>query len=220
MVLKIIIVLLPWSLKKRALTRWFKYNLHPESYIGLAWIFPQKLIMEKGAKIDHLTVAVNLDCIVMKENSSIGRSNWITGFPSGTDSPHFIHQKHRTSKLVMNIESAITKNHHLDCTSSIDIGVYTTIAGYQSQLLTHSINLADNRQDSAPIYIGDYAFIGTNCVILGGASLPSRSVLGAKSLLNKKFSEEWTLYAGVPAKPVSEIPKNAKYFSREGGFVN
>jgi hypothetical protein len=44
-------------------------------------------------------------------------------------------------------------------------------------------------------------------------------VLGAKSLLNKAYSEEWMLYAGVPAKPVQAIPSSARYFTRAEGFV-
>jgi carbonic anhydrase/acetyltransferase-like protein (isoleucine patch superfamily) len=67
--------------------------------------------------------------------------------------------------------------------------------------------------------IGEYTFVGTNVAILGGAVLPSYSVLGAKSLLNKPFEEEWKLYAGVPAKAVSDIDKDAKYFNRVDGFV-
>ena len=219
MLLKIITIFLPWSIKKLILRGWFKYDINSKSHIGFAWIFPRKLVMEEGATIDHLTVAVNLDCITMRENSSIGRSNWITGFPSGTDSLHFQHQQDRTAELILGNSSAITKNHHIDCTNRIEIGRFSTIAGYQSQLLTHSIDVFENRQDSAPIYIGDYTFIGTNCVILGGSSLPSYSVLGAKSLLNKEFTAEWQLYGGVPAKPISEISKKAKYFSREDGFV-
>ena len=35
---------------------------------------------------------------------------------------------------------------------------------------------------AAPITIGDYCFVGTNCVLLGGSVLPSYSVLAAKSL--------------------------------------
>ncbi|ADF50912.1 trimeric LpxA-like enzyme [Zunongwangia profunda SM-A87] len=115
--------------------------------------------------------------------------------------------------------SAITKNHHIDCTSPIFIGKFVTIAGYQSQLLTHSINVYDNRQDSQSIYIGDYTFIGTNVVILGGSKLPAKSVLGAKALLNKSYEEEWMLYGGNPAKPIVPIQKDAKYFSRTKGYV-
>jgi acetyltransferase-like isoleucine patch superfamily enzyme len=219
MLLKIISLFLPWPLRRLVLQKWFKFEIHPSARIGMAWVFPKKLIMAAGTKIDHFTVAIHLDCINMEAKATIGRGNWITGFPTNTNSPHFHHQTRRQAVLMLGEAAAITKNHHLDCTDLIQIGKYATIAGYHSQLLTHSIDVVENRQDSNPIYIGEYTFVGTNVVILGGAVLPSYSVLGAKSLLNKSYQETWKLYGGVPAKAISDISGSAKYFSRTEGFV-
>ena len=44
-------------------------------------------------------------------------------------------------------------------------------------------------------------------------------MLGAKSLLNKSYTEEYMLYGGVSAKQIKPIDKNAKYFLRETGFI-
>lgn len=219
LILKFLTLLLPWPLKRIALKYLFKYEIHPKAKIGLSWFFPSKLIMKEGARIDMLNVAINLDKIEMNENSVIGRGNWITGFPSKTNSLHFNYQIDRRSELVMGKHSAITKNHHIDCTNLIQIGEYSTIAGYQSQFLTHSINILENRQYSAPIFIGKYSFVGTNVTILGGSSLPDYSVLGAKSLLNKPYSDNFVLYGGVPAKPINKLPIYAKYFNRVDGYV-
>jgi acetyltransferase-like isoleucine patch superfamily enzyme len=175
--------------------------------------------MKKGSKIGHFNVAIHLDTVVLGENSSINRFNWITGFPTGTNSKHFRHQSDRKSELIIGNESSITKHHHIDCTNQIIIGNYVTVAGYYSQFLTHSINIQDNRQDSKPIKVCDYCFIGTNNVLLGGAELPAYSVLGAKSLLNKAYCEQYTLYGGVPAVSIKAISKEAKYFSRKVRFV-
>ncbi|MFD3002772.1 acyltransferase [Pontibacter toksunensis] len=175
--------------------------------------------MAAGAKIDHFTVAIHLDLIEMDKTATIGRGNWITGFPTSGKSPHFQHQNDRCAALKLGHSASITKNHHLDCTNEISIGQFATVAGYNSQFLTHSINVSENIQDSLPIVIGEYTFVGTNVVVLGGAVLPPRSVLGAKSLLNKKFLDEWTLYGGVPAKAVKEINRESKYFTRKSGFV-
>jgi acetyltransferase-like isoleucine patch superfamily enzyme len=219
MFLKIFSCLLPWPLRRRALQSWFGFSIHPSARIGLAWIFPKQLVMAANSKIDHFTVAIHLDRIEMEENASIGRSNWITGFPTYSDSPHFKHQEDRRAELILKESASVTKKHHIDCTSSISIGRFATIAGYQSQLLTHSIDLFENRQHSEPILIGDYAFVGTNVVVLGGASLPSCSVLGAKSLLNKAYSDAWAVYGGVPARKVADLPTGSKYFSRTDWFV-
>lgn len=219
LLLKLITTLFPWPLRRWALQKWFGFELHPTAYIGWAWVFPKKLKMGAGAYIDHFTVAINLDSMTLEEKATIGRNNWITGFPLGNDTAHFKHQADRQPALVVGKGAAITKNHHLDCTNLLTIGAFSTVAGYHSQFLTHSINLLENRQDSAPIHIGDYSFVGTNVVVLGGASLPAHSVLGAKSLLNKPFIEEWRLYGGVPARPLNDIPHTAKYFTRQEGFV-
>lgn len=217
--LKAFIVISPWFLKRRLLRLFFGYELHTKAHIGLAWIFPAALKMEQGATIAHFSVAIHLDSIILERNASIGRNNWITGFSSKTDSRHFVHQLGRISRLYLHEGAAITKHHHLDCTSPIEIGKFSIVAGYHSQFLTHAIDIKENRQDSQGIKIGQYCFVGTNVVILGGAELPEFSVLGAKSLLNTKFLQSYQLYAGVPAKRIKEISADAKYFSRGQAFV-
>jgi len=217
--LKLFICIAPMPLKRWLLQRYYGYCIHPTARIGWSWVFPGYLEMEAHSKIGHFNTAVHLDAIHLGEHVSIGRGNWITGFSSKGSSKHFQHQTDRKSMFAVGAHSAITKNHHIDCTSPIFIGKFVTIAGYQSQLLTHSINVYDNRQDSQSIYIGDYTFIGTNVVILGGSKLPAKSVLGAKALLNKSYEEEWMLYGGNPAKPIVPIQKDAKYFSRTKGYV-
>ncbi|WP_218081019.1 acyltransferase [Anthocerotibacter panamensis] len=218
-ILKLVSVLLPWPLRRWLLQTVFGYKIHPTSRIGLCWIWPQHLILEEHSRIGHLTVCKGLDLLHLMPYALIGRGNWITGFPSGP-AVHFSHQPERVPQLVLGAHSAITNRHLIDCTSSVTIGSFTTFAGFQSQILTHSIDLAPCRQSSAPVVIGDYCFIGTNCVLLGGSTLPNFSVLGAKSLLNKAFTEPYYLYAGVPARPVKAIPREYAYFSRPVGFVN
>jgi acetyltransferase-like isoleucine patch superfamily enzyme len=219
MLIQITIAALPWQLKRPLLQRFYGYQLDPTARIGLAWIYPRQLHMAAGSRIDALTVAINLDLLELGEMASIGRGNWITGFPSGTDSPHFAHQPDRRGELLLGDHASITKNHHIDCTNRITIGPYTTIAGYSSQLLSHSIDLYLNRQHSEPISIGAYCFVGSNCVILGGSVLPNFCVLGALSLLNKAYSDTWWLYGGQPARRLKPIDTSAGYFKRSQGFV-
>lgn len=217
--LKLIIVFLPWNLKRSCLKKFFGYNINKSSKIGLAWVYPKHLIMGVGSTIGSFTVAVNLDLIKLGSFSRIGRSNWITGFPTGSNSPHFSHQIDRHAELLLGEHSAISKRHHIDCTNRVSIGTYTTIAGYRTQILTHSIDIYCNRQHSEPVTIGSFSFVGSNCVLLGGSTLPSFSVLGALSLLNKVHTEEYTLYAGQPANKIKVLDKNAGYFSRKIGYV-
>jgi acetyltransferase-like isoleucine patch superfamily enzyme len=216
--LRLLSLLLPWKMRRSFLEKQFGYKIHPTCRIGFSCVFPVRLIMEEGSRIDHLTVCKNIDLLHLKRHVSIGRGNWITGFPLGP-SRHFAQEKDRRPELIVGEHSAITHRHLIDCTNSVVIGKFTTFAGFQSQILTHSIDLEHNRQASAPVHVGDYCFIGTNCVLLGGSALPDFSVLGAKSLLNKSFTDSHQLYGGVPAQPIKQLPPEYQYFRRNEGFV-
>lgn len=211
-------LLLPWSLRRRLLEKRFGYSIHETSRIGLAWVFPERLVMEAHTSIGDLSVCKNIALLHLHEHATIGRGNWITGFPLGP-SRHFAHETDRRPELIVGAHSAITHRHLIDCTNSVTIGSFTTFAGFRSQILTHTIDLAENRQSSARVRIGDRCFVGTDSVLLGGSVLPDFCVLGAKSLLNKAQTETHTLYGGVPARPLQSLPRDLKYFERAEGFV-
>ena len=217
-ILLLLSFLLPWNLRRPFLEKQFGYQIHPSARIGLAWILPTHLIMEEGSQIGATTVCKNLALLHLKAHATIGRGNWITGFPLGP-SRHFAHQTDRRPELILGEHSAITNRHLLDCTNSIIIGRFTTFAGFRSQIITHSIDIEQNRQSSKPVRVGDYCFVGTNCVLLGGSVLPDFCVLGAKSLLNKSFADTYQLYGGVPARPIKPLSRDYKYFQRTEGFV-
>lgn len=209
---------LPAAARRSFLESQFGYKIHATCRLGFCWITPTRLIMEEGSEIGHLTVCKNIDLLHLKPYASIGRGNWITGFPLGP-SPHFAEETDRRPELILGEHSAITHRHLIDCTNSVVIGRFTTMAGFQSQILTHSIDLERNRQASSPVSVGGYCFVGTNSVLLPGSALPDYSVLGAKSLLNQPFTEKYRLYGGVPARPIKELSPDYAYFQRTQGFV-
>lgn len=213
-----LVILLPWPLKRWFLGALWRFEVDPTAHIGLAWVFPEHLLMGPHSRIGHLTVCKGLKRVTLEDHASIGRGNWITGFPK-TPSRHFSHQPDRDPSLTVGQHAAITHRHLIDCTNSVTIGAFATMAGFNSQILTHSIDLEQNRQSSAPVRIGAYTFVGTNCVILGGSVLPDYSVLGAKALLDKAYVEQHKLYAGVPARPLKDLPQDWAYFCRTEGFV-
>ena len=215
----LLVVLLPSKLKKIIYNKIFGYEISKSARIGVSFINVDTLSMSSCSSIGHFNFIANLDCVQIGAFSSIGSFNWITGFPTTTQSKHFSHQPNRCSKLCIGQHSAITKHHHVDCTNSITIGDYSTIAGYYSQFLSHSIDIHESYQDSHPINIGNYCFVGTNCILLGRSSLPNFTVLGAKSLIAKALPDQFALYAGSPAKKIKPLPKSLKYFQRKKGFI-
>ena len=71
----------------------------------------------------------------------------------------------------------------------------------------HAIyNLGEKEPYNEPqnIILGDYVWIGTRSIILKGSEIPSQTVVGAKSIINKKFTETNTIIAGTPAKVIKK----------------
>lgn len=205
---------LPWPLKRLFLGKLLGFQLDPTSRIGLSLVAPARLRLGPGARIGHGNVVKGLGSVELEAGASLGNFNWITGFPEGP-SPHFAHVSGRRPALHLGREAAITHRHLIDCTDRVEIGPFTTFAGFRSQILTHSLDLAEGRQDCAPVTVGERSFVGTGCILLPGSALPARSVLAAGAVLNRSW-EQPGVYGGVPAKRIQDA--SGRYFDRERGF--
>ena len=212
-IINFLVVLFPWKVRRFILIRFYHYQIHPTARIGLSYIYPKHLIMEEGAYIGHLNVAIHLELILMEKDCTISQKNWITGFPLDNKT-NFQDFPNRKPYLIMKKDSAITKQHLVDCTDTVTIGELTSVGGYGTQILSHSTSLQMNKQSCAPITIGHHCFVGTRSIILPGSILPNHSVLGAGAVLKKQFTEEYALYGGVPAKFIKKMDETYAFFSR------
>lgn len=217
--LGIAVALLPRRMKLLALRSLFGFAVDPSARIGFSLILPRRLTMGPDSRIGHLTVVKGISELVMGGSASIGNLNWITGFPAGTDASAFADQPNRQASLTIGDSAAVLNRHLVDCTDAVVIGRFATLAGFRSQILTHSISIAESRQRCKPVVIGDYTFVGTGSIILPGSRLPAYSVLAAGSVLNREYVEENWLYAGSPAVKVKQLSRDAAYFHRATGHV-
>ena len=210
----------PWRLRRLILQAMCGFVIHKTAFISrFALVSSSRLEMEPGSYIGPLTVCKGLALLRLGEHARIGPLNWISAFPVGTTSRHFELDPERKPHLIVERHAAITNRHLIDCTDEVEIGAFTTFAGFRSQILTHSIDLNQSRQRCKPVRIGHHCFVGTSCVLLGGSSLPDCSVLGAHSLLAARLETPGWLYAGVPARPIKLVDLEAAYFSRHTGYV-
>ncbi len=216
--LSIIGFLLPWCIRRLYLNNLFGFEISESARVGLSIVLPRMLIMEPGSRIGHLTIFKGLDKVLIKAEGRVGNLNWVSGFPLGA-SIHFSNDPDRCPELIVREHAAITSRHIIDCTDRVEIGRFTTFAGFRSQILTHSIDLKTSRQRCKPVIIGAYCFVGTGSIIMGGARLPDYSILGAGSLLNMEYEDTHGLFGGVPAKRIKDIPDDYAYFHRSRGFV-
>lgn len=56
------------------------------------------------------------------------------------------------------------------------------------------------------VHIGKYCILGANTVILPGVTVGEGTTVGAMSLCNRNL-EEWSVYAGIPAKRLKDRDK-------------
>ena len=210
--------LLPRRTKNAVYRRLLHYDISETARVGLTLILVENLFLGEGVSIGHLNFIRGHESVTLQDHSAIGSLNWIGAHPRG-DTSHYASEVDRRPYLKVGRHAAITSRHLIDCTAGVTIGEYATVAGFRSQLLTHSIDLELNRQASREITIGTYSFVSTASVLLPGTSLPDFSVLGAGSVLTKGFEEPYCLYAGQPARKIKVLSKDLEYFTRAQGFV-
>jgi acetyltransferase-like isoleucine patch superfamily enzyme len=208
---QLVAMMLPWSLRRRLLQSAFGYRIHPTARIGACLVLAQKLEMGPGAQIRHLTVIRGVERVNMATGASIGRANWIYAIPPG--SPFLMHEPNRRPELLIGTGGGMGNRHLVDCSNTVSIGDYSGLVGYGTQVLTHQIDVRHYCQSTKPITIGKFCMVGTRSVLLGGATLPDRSMLGAGSTLRTAFTEPQQIYSGVPAVPTGVwLPDDASFF--------
>lgn len=217
--LTLLLLFVPWRARRPLLARLFGWELHPTSRVGASWLAPRMLRLGPGTSIGHLNVCRDISLLELAEAASIGNLNWITGYPKAPAPAQFSHEADRQPMLLLGAHAAITLRHIIDATNTITIGRFSTVAGYRSQLMTHSVDIEKNQQGSAPINVGEYCFVGTRSTLLAGTALPDRSVLAAGSVLADALECPQQLYGGVPAKAIKPLDDAARYFTRRVGFV-
>ncbi|EMD6908065.1 acyltransferase [Escherichia coli] len=55
-----------------------------------------------------------------------------------------------------------------------------------------------------PIILGDHVWVGAEATFLKGSEIPNNSIVGTGSIVSKKFTEENTAIAGIPASVVKK----------------
>jgi len=212
---QIVMLPLPWAVRRTLLTRIWGYRIDPEARIGFSIVKPVTLEMGPRSKIGHLNFIRGMDSVRLAARSSIGNLNWIYGIPaSQTGAAKF------QSELEFEEGAQLTHRHLVDCTNRVRLGRFSVVAGYRSQILTHSVDIRKGVQHAHEISVGAFSFVGTGCVILGGSRLPDYSVLGAGSVLRTEFDEPFRIYSGTPATSISAIPEDAAFFSRSEPYVD
>ena len=116
-------------------------------------------------------------------------------------------------ELIIGKNSTLNQFCRIDNRGGITIGSNVSISPYVKLVSAdHNLHSPFCEGRSRPIILEDYVFIGIDAVVLGNVTMHLGSALGANSVLSKD-SEEYGIYAGIPALLKSHRPKEFNYQS-------
>jgi acetyltransferase-like isoleucine patch superfamily enzyme len=213
--LALLMALLPTRFRRRFGMLAFGWDIHPTAHIGPSLLLVTHLSMGPRASIGPLNVIRAVEELRLGEGARIGGRNWISGFRPETE--YFAHSPNRHSSLTLGRHAEITVGHKLDCSDRIELRDHAALAGFQTTVLTHSLDLVRDRQVTGPVVIGEHSAVMTDCMLLSGTRVPPRCIVSAGSVVNTKLTEELTFYSGNPARAVRQLPPDLGYFRRGDG---
>ena len=211
-VLALLLIVLPQPLKRLVGRRLLGWDIHPTARIGRSLVSVTHLSMGPGSLIGSFNVIKQLHELRLAEGASIASRNHIIGIPLG--SPVFQKSPNRNPSLVLGRYAQVTVGHELDCCDLIEVGDYSSIAGFRSAVMTHNLDLVRDRFMAAPVRIGERSAVMSSCTILSGTGVPARSIISAGSVVTTRLVDELTVYRGNPAEPIRTVPDTLAFFHR------
>jgi len=208
-----VVGLLPGPVKRPLYRALFGYRIGRGVRIGLVILDAEAVELGDGTEIGHLNLITRVGSLVTGRSVRIGALNIIRGgervvlgdyvevmrlnvlnaIPDHdcTTSP--------VSRLEIGAGAVVVSGHRIDFTDQVTIGRNVIVGGRNSSLWTH------NRQQTAPIAIGDFCYLGSEVRLAPGARLAERSILGLGSVLAGAIDTPGSLVGGVPARIIRPL---------------
>jgi acetyltransferase-like isoleucine patch superfamily enzyme len=204
---------LPGLLKRPLYRLFFRYEVAPDASIGFAVIDADRVVLRSGSRIGHLTLITRVGSLEVGSSARVGDFNVIRGgervrlgayasvirFNVLNAIPDHDCTTEPLSVLEVGAGTVITQGHRIDFTDRVTLGKNVIVGGRNSSLWTH------NRQETAPIEIGDFCYLGSEVRLAPGARLADECILGMGAVLTGKIEVPRSLVAGVPAKVVRPL---------------
>ena len=204
---------LPNLLKRPLYRGLFGYRIGPRVRIGLVLLDAQAVDLGEGTVIGHLNLILRVGELITGRHARVGPLNIIRGgervsfgnyatvmrlnvlnaIPDHdcTTSP--------VSVLELGDGAVVVSGHRIDFTDTVRIGKNVVLGGRNSSLWTH------NRQQTAPITIGDFCYLGSETRFAPGARLAPECILALGSVLAGAIDAPRCLVGGVPAKVIRAL---------------
>ncbi len=212
----LLVCYLPSPLARRVARVALGWDIHPTAYLGRSVIRVGHVTMGPRTTIGPRNNIRGLSELRMAEDSNIATRNSITAFPKAAELSQdiFPHSPNREPVLILGVGAKVTDNHEIDCSDRVELGRHAALAGFASQILTHSLNLVTDRQTTGAVVLGDHCAVMSGCILQSGTQVPARAIISAGSVVTTRLTTEQALYRGNPAELVRELPDHLAYFHR------
>jgi acetyltransferase-like isoleucine patch superfamily enzyme len=205
--------ILPSCVKKPLYRLCLGYRIERDVRLGLVLLDAERVTLRRGAVLGHLNAITRVGQYEMGPHARVGVLNLIRGGERVSIGgyaevlrlnvlnaiPDHDCTTEPESVLEIGAGTVITSGHRIDFTDRVTLGKNVIIGGRNSSLWTH------NRQETAPVEIGDFCYLGSEVRLAPGAKLSGESILGLGSVLTGEITAPRSLVAGVPAKVVRPL---------------
>jgi acetyltransferase-like isoleucine patch superfamily enzyme len=207
------VAVLPQAVKPWLYRRLFGYRIGRRVRIGITLLDASVCEIGDDTTIGHLNAVIGVGRLTIGDHVSIGTLNLIRGGDEvklGRWS-QVIRRNELNSivgadpvnpcdpRLLIGAGCVVTDGHRLDFTDRIEVGERVIIGGRNSSLWTH------NRQRTAPISVGARTYLGSECRIAPGSSVPARCIVALGSVIAGTLAGDESLIGGVPARVLREL---------------
>jgi acetyltransferase-like isoleucine patch superfamily enzyme len=209
-----LLFLLPQSRIKNFLLKIAGVNIRSSATVRPILVIGTKdIVIGENASIGALCMVRDLESFHIGAYCFIGKLNYFSSYRE-------VARNVTGGWFRMSDHSKVLSRHYFDCSGGVSIGRMSSVAGHESKFLTHSTDLKRNVVTAYPITIGDYCFVGAYSVLLGGAELPSKSILAAGSLMTRAKNQNLPagLWTGRPARFLK--PYDGAWFTRSAMHSN
>jgi len=217
----VLIILGMPSLFCRPVLRLLGHRISSQARLGFSLVLVDQLVLQGSARIGHFNL-LRLRRLVMRRRAYLGRCNVIFGPMSislaeraAIGNNNKITRGQRglvtagTACLRLGELAKITADHRIDCTSSLSLGMFSTIAGTSSEVWTHGYvhdqSGPGRYRIDGPVSIGHNVYIGSACVITAGVTIADGLIIGAGSTVSRSLLEPG-LYVSAGLRKLERPP--------------
>lgn len=206
----LLVAVLPSPLRRPLGRMLLGWDVDRSAHIGRSLILARKVVLGPGASIGSFNMIRGLEELRLEEGASIATRNWISCPPAAAQV--FTHSPRRYPALILGKHAMITVAHEIDCSDRVELADHARLAGFRSQILTHSLDLVRDRWATSPVELGEQSVVMSGCVLQNGTRVPRRAIISAGSVINTRLKAEQTFYRGNPAEAIRPLPDTLRYW--------